>query len=60
MVENPIICNCNDISRVTIVDAIKDKKLKTEEAVGDETKAGTVCGGCSSDIQEILEENVCN
>jgi len=60
MTEDSIICNCNDISRVTIVDAIKDKKLKTEEAVGDETKAGTVCGGCSSDIQEILDEHAPN
>ncbi|MDD4148857.1 MAG: (2Fe-2S)-binding protein [Bacteroidales bacterium] len=29
---------------------------KTVEEVGEATDAGTVCGGCQDDIQEILDE----
>ncbi len=56
MDENEIICHCSAISRGEIVKAIKEKGLKTVEEVGDETDAGTVCGGCQDDIQEILDE----
>ena len=34
----------------------KEKGLKTVEEVGEETEAGTVCGQCQDDIQEILDE----
>lgn len=56
MEDDPIICSCNEISRSTVVNAIKEKGLKTVEEVGDETDAGTVCGACWDDIQEILDE----
>ncbi len=51
-----IICHCMDVDRDTIVKAIKEKKLTTVEQVGDETQAGTGCGGCQDQIQEILNE----
>lgn len=51
-----IICNCMEVTKTTIVKAIKDKGLKTVEEVGDATDAGTVCGGCQDDIQDILDE----
>ncbi len=54
--EDVTICNCMDINKSTIVKAIKEKGLKTVEEVGDETEAGTVCGSCQDDIQEILDE----
>ena len=50
-----IICNCMDITRGTIIDAIKNNNLKTVDEVGDATEAGTVCGSCQDDIQEILD-----
>ncbi len=56
MEEDIIICNCNEIYKSTIVNAIKEKGLTTVEEVGDATEAGTVCGGCQDDIQEILDE----
>jgi NAD(P)H-nitrite reductase large subunit len=56
MSNDEIICNCNEITRGEIIKAIKEKGLKTVEEVGDETTAGTVCGGCQDDIQEILNE----
>ncbi len=44
-----------EIYESEIVKAIKDKKLITAEEVGDETGAGTVCGECIEDIEELLK-----
>jgi len=56
MSNDEIICNCNEITRGEIVKAINDKGLKTVEEVGEATDAGTGCGACQDDIQEILDE----
>ena len=39
-----------------IENAIREKGLKTVEEVGEATNAGTGCGGCQEQIQEILDE----
>ncbi|MDY0348589.1 MAG: (2Fe-2S)-binding protein [Tenuifilaceae bacterium] len=54
--KDEIICNCMEVYKSTIVEAIKAKGLKTVEEVGEETEAGTGCGSCQDDIQEILDE----
>lgn len=51
------VCNCMEIDRETIVKAIKEQNLKTVEEVQEATTAGTGCGGCIPDIEEILAEN---
>ena len=56
MADDIIICNCNEIYKSTIVEAIKEKGLKTVEEVGEVTGAGTVCGACIEDIENILKE----
>jgi len=56
MEKDILICTCNEVYKSTIVKAIKEKGLKTVEEVGDETTAGTVCGQCQDDIQDILNE----
>lgn len=56
MEENPVICDCNDICKSSIVTEITDKQLKTVYQVGQAIKAGTGCGGCQTDIQGILNE----
>ncbi len=50
------ICHCNNIMKSEIVKAIKEKGLKTVEEVQEETTAGTTCGGCIPDIEDILKE----
>lgn len=50
------ICHCNGIMKSEIEKAIREKGLKTVEEVGEATTAGTTCGGCQDDIQEILNE----
>ncbi len=51
------VCNCMDVDRDTIIKAIKENQLTTVEEVQDATGAGTGCGGCIPDIEEILAEN---
>ena len=51
-----IICHCFEVSREEIENAIREKGLKTVEEVGEVTNAGTDCGGCQEQIQEILDE----
>lgn len=56
MEDDVIICHCNEVYRSEIVRAVREKELKTVEEVGEETLAGTGCGGCQDDIQAILDE----
>ena len=51
-----IICHCFEVSREEIENAIREKGLKTVEEVGEATNAGTGCGGCQEQIQEIRDE----
>ena len=51
-----ILCHCCEVSREEIENAIREKGLKTVEEVGEATNAGTGCGGCQEQIQEILDE----
>ncbi len=54
--DNDTICSCMGVTRGEIIKAIKEKGLKTVEEVSDATEAGTGCGGCQPDIQDILNE----
>jgi bacterioferritin-associated ferredoxin len=52
------ICHCNGIMKSEIIKAINEKGLTTVEQVQDATIAGTMCGGCIPDIEDILKENI--
>lgn len=52
--ENFEVCLCNKVMRNTIVKAIHEKELTSFEEVQYETKAGSVCGGCIPNIEELL------
>ena len=54
--DDEIICNCMGITRGEIIKAIREHGLTTFDEVGDHTEAGTVCGSCEPDIEDILEE----
>lgn len=56
MEDNPVICDCNDVCKNTIVYLITDKKLKTVNQVSFESNAGTGCGGCHTEIQELINQ----
>jgi bacterioferritin-associated ferredoxin len=54
--KDEIICNCMQITRSEIEDAIK-QGYDSLEKIQDKTEAGTVCGICVEDIVEILKEH---
>ncbi len=54
--ENKIICTCFQVTKKTIIDAIKTNNLKTVEEVTNYTKAGGACGRCKADIQKVIDE----
>lgn len=51
-----IICNCMGVTRGEIEDAILNDNCDTLEKIQEKTEAGTVCGTCVEDIEDILEE----
>ncbi len=48
------ICNCNGVSKGKIIAAVKAGK-RSLKVLGDATRAGTGCGTCKAQVQEILE-----
>ncbi len=54
--DNKIICTCFQVSKKTIIDAIKTNNLKTVEEVTNYTKAGGACGRCKEDIKKVIDE----
>ena len=51
--KNEIVCNCVQVKRGKILDAI-DSGSSTFESISALTGAGTVCGGCTPTINEML------
>ncbi len=56
MDRDEIICNCLQVTRGEIIDAIKEKSCQTVGEISEETGAGTGCGSCIEDIEKILKE----
>ncbi len=54
MAENKIICNCMNVDYMTIRMAMVNNTARTVEEIQELTGAGTGCGGCIPDIEEIL------
>lgn len=53
--EDRIICNCFGTTYNDIKKAIEEGS-KTLEEVKDATGAGTACGVCEDEIQEVIDE----
>lgn len=54
------ICDCNGVSKGTIVEAIISKGLFTLEDVRAHTKASASCGSCTGLVEQILQNTVGN
>jgi nitrite reductase (NADH) large subunit len=48
------LCNCNGVSKGAVASAVKNG-CRSLKAVCDETRAGTGCGSCKPQVQELLE-----
>ncbi len=49
-----IICNCTQVTKEQIEAEVK-AGAKTVEEIGEKTDAGTICGVCVDEIQEIID-----
>lgn len=49
-----VICACFNVGQSTITDAIKSENLKDVAAVGKCLQAGTNCGSCIPELQQLL------
>lgn len=54
MDRDQIICPCLDITAGQIMDAYEEG-AKTVEAIKEVTGAGTVCGACLDEIEELIQ-----
>lgn len=54
--KDDIVCTCLELTVRDIEDAIKGGAT-TLDAVMEKTQAGTVCGACIPDLEEIIEKN---
>ena len=57
MKDKDIVCTCFGITKKEIVDAIK-KGAKTVDEVMEATSAGTACGMCIDQIEQIIKETL--
>lgn len=54
MTDEMEVCGCNGVCKGTIVKAIKEKGLFTNDDVKKQTKAGSSCGSCVGLVEQIL------
>ena len=57
MEENRVVCHCQNIDLKTINEAISTG-CKTLEEIQSKTGAGTVCGACVDEINEIIAAKI--
>ncbi len=46
------------LTKADIVKVIKEKNITSFEELQDETDVATICGSCTADIEDILEEEI--
>jgi len=54
MADTEMVCNCNNVTKGTILCAIREKGLKTREQVAVCTEATTGCGSCAQWVDDLL------
>lgn len=56
--DNELICRHLGLTKIDLIKVIREKGLTSFTQIQDETDAGTICGSCVADIEEILEEEL--
>ncbi|OLS33547.1 nitrite reductase large subunit NirB [Bacillus sp. MRMR6] len=54
MPSSEMICQCNSVTKGTILEAVKQKGLTTVEEIKKCTKASSSCGGCKPNVADLL------
>ncbi len=55
MSQEKIICGCLNITEKQIVNAVENG-LTTVKKIGEVIEAGTICGNCTDEIQEVIDK----
>ena len=55
MADSELVCNCNTVTKGTVVAAIKSKGCKTRDEVAACTTASTGCGSCSQLVDDLIQ-----
>lgn len=50
-----MVCECFDVTDLEIIEAVKEKDVKTAEDITNLLKAGGGCGHCIEKIEELIE-----
>ena len=51
------VCACKQVGELTIINAIKEQGCQSAQAVGRCTEAGTGCGSCIPEINQLIDEH---
>ena len=57
--DDDFVCRHMQLSKADIIKVIREKMLTSFEELQDETDVATICGSCTADLEEILEEEIC-
>ena len=50
-----VVCNCQHVTKGMIKDAV-ESGANTLKEVQEKTKAGTICGACLNNVQDLVEQ----
>lgn len=56
--DDAIVCSCENVSKLSICNAVTDKNCETAEAVKKFTGAGSGCGGCVAMVKDIVQHTL--
>jgi len=56
--DDDFVCRHMQLSKADIIKVIREKMLTSFEELQDETDVATICGSCTADLEEILEEEI--
>ncbi|MGE6795499.1 (2Fe-2S)-binding protein [Psychrobacter okhotskensis] len=52
----PLVCSCMAVGENIIINAITNEQCRSAQAVGNACRAGTNCGSCISQINELIAQ----
>ena len=52
--DGELVCNCNSVTKGTIVKAIQEKGFSRREEVAFVTRASTGCGSCAQLVEDLV------
>lgn len=58
LAQGKTICACKQVGKTTLCNAIREENLTTVEQLGECTGAGTGCGTCVPELEQILSEEL--